>query len=59
MFSARLCCRFPFGGLRVNMKLYRLGSVLVVVWVRPLGGLPGTAGALPLNFPFRRPAAVT
>jgi len=33
--------------------------VLVVVrFVRPLGGLPGTAGALPLNFPFRHPAAV-
>jgi len=29
------------------MKLYQLGSVLVVVRVRPLGGLPGTAGASP------------
>ena len=46
--------KFHFCGLSVNVK-YRLGLVLVVV--RPLGGLPGTAGALPLNFPFRHPAA--
>ena len=54
----RLCCHLPFGGVHVKMK-YRLGSVLEAVrFVRPLWGLPGTAGALPLNFPFRHPAAV-
>jgi len=45
MFNVRLCCRLPFGGVRVKMK-YRLGSVLVVVqFARPLEGLPGSAGA--------------
>ena len=48
LFSSRLCC-LPVGGVHVKMK-YQLGSVLVVMqFVRPLGGRPGTAGALPLE----------